>query len=126
MAFEELNANGMMKHLLDALNDGEDIGHYGRHTFAMVARHFIEPAEVVRLLAKDRDFSERQARALVQQIVDRDYGPPKPDRILHWQLEQDFPICPGRSDEGCHPYRDLTFPNGVYKIEQCHAVEAEA
>ena len=29
-----------MAHLLDSLNDGKDIGHYGRLVFAMVARHF--------------------------------------------------------------------------------------
>jgi len=39
MAVEELRKNDMMAHLLDALDAGNDIGHYGRLVFAMVARH---------------------------------------------------------------------------------------
>ena len=33
MAVEDLRQNKMMAHLLDALGDGEDIGHYGRLVF---------------------------------------------------------------------------------------------
>jgi hypothetical protein len=39
----------MMAHLLDALEAGTDIGHYGRLTFAMVARHFMSEDMLVRL-----------------------------------------------------------------------------
>lgn len=45
MASEELRKNGMMAHLLDALDTGQDIGHYGRLVFAMVARHFLDEQE---------------------------------------------------------------------------------
>jgi len=38
----------MMSHLLDALEKGEDIGHYGRLTFAMVAHHFLDKAELIK------------------------------------------------------------------------------
>ena len=37
---EELRKDSMMAHLLDSLEAGKDIGHYGRLVFAMVARHF--------------------------------------------------------------------------------------
>ena len=40
MAVEDLRQSAMMSHLLDALDRGEDIGHYGRLVFAMVARLF--------------------------------------------------------------------------------------
>jgi hypothetical protein len=36
MPVEDLRQSEMMSHLLDALEKGEDIGHYGRLTFAMV------------------------------------------------------------------------------------------
>src|SRR3712207_8804213 len=39
MAVDDLRRSPMMSHLLDALDRGEDIGHYGRLTFAMVAHH---------------------------------------------------------------------------------------
>ena len=41
MSVAELRKNGMMAHLLDPLSQGQDIGHYGRLVFAMVARHFL-------------------------------------------------------------------------------------
>jgi hypothetical protein len=40
-----------MAHLLDTTRASTDIGHYGRLTFAMIARHFLEEDEPVRLLA---------------------------------------------------------------------------
>lgn len=42
---ENLRDSALMAHLLDALEAGQDIGHYGRLTFAMVARHFMEEGE---------------------------------------------------------------------------------
>ena len=42
----------MMNHLLEALDGGEDIGHYDRLTFAMVAHHFLEKDELVEWLTK--------------------------------------------------------------------------
>jgi len=39
-SLEQLRRNDMMSHLLDALESGEDIGHYGRLVFAMVAQYF--------------------------------------------------------------------------------------
>ena len=41
MALVDLRRNGMMSHLLDALEQGQSIGHYGRLVFAMVSRHFV-------------------------------------------------------------------------------------
>lgn len=46
-----LRDSPMMAHLLDALEAGKDIGHYGRLTFAMIARHFLDEEALVRLLA---------------------------------------------------------------------------
>ena len=72
MPVEDLRANEMMAHLLDALDKGKDIGHYGRLVFAMVARHFMDEEELVGYLQKDTDFSEEAARAPVQQAQVRD------------------------------------------------------
>ena len=62
---DQLRKNDMMNHLLDALEQGKDIGHYGRLVFAMVAHHFLDEDELVKCLAKCKDFDEDQARALV-------------------------------------------------------------
>ena len=51
----------MMAHLLDALDRGQDIGHYGRLVFAMVANHFVDDDELIDWLRKDRDFSDDDA-----------------------------------------------------------------
>lgn len=116
MAIEELRKSSMMAHLLDALDQGEDIGHYGRLTFAMIARHFLSEEELLQRLQKDKDFSETEAKALIQQVQGKDYNPPKRDRILEWQSQQDFPICPNADDpDSCNVYRELQFPDHVYE-----------
>jgi DNA primase large subunit len=116
MSVEELRKSDVMAHLIDALEEGQDIGHYGRLVFVMVAHHFLDEDEVVRYLQKDSDFSETEARALYRQVQSKDYNPPKRDRILAWQEQQDFPICPNPDDpDACNVYRDLTFPEQVYE-----------
>ena len=115
---EELRKNRMMSHLLDALDRGEDIGHYGRLVFAMVGRHFMSEDELCARLA--RNVSEDEARALCKQVEAHDYNPPRRERILEWQSQQAFPICP-EPDE-CNVYRDLKFPDRVYQhIEEFYA-----
>jgi hypothetical protein len=118
MAIEELRKSGMMRHLTDALERGEDIGHYGRLVFAMVARHFLTEDEVCEYL--QANVSEEDAKSLLRQVEGRDYNPPRRERILEWQARQDFPICPNPDDpRACNVYRDLQFPDGVYEdIEQ--------
>lgn len=116
MAVEELRKNDMMAHLLDALDQKKDIGHYGRLVFAMVARHFLTEEELIGYLTKDSDFNETEARSLYQQVQGKDYNPPKRDRVLQWQEQQDFPICPNPEDpDACNVYKDLQFPDHVYE-----------
>jgi hypothetical protein len=116
VAAEELRKNGMMAHLLDALDAGQDIGHYGRLVFAMVARHFMDEQELLAHLQQNPDFSEEDARALCHQVQGRDYNPPRRERILEWQEQQEFPICPNPDDpDACNVYKDLKFPDSVYE-----------
>jgi hypothetical protein len=112
----DLRDSKMMAHLLDALEQGTDIGEYGRLVFAMVARHFLKEEELVELLSGQPGMDEQQARALVLQVQGRDYNPPKRDRILEWQAQQDFPICPDPDDpQACNVYRELQFPDSIYE-----------
>ncbi|MDQ3705100.1 MAG: hypothetical protein M3437_07735 [Chloroflexota bacterium] len=117
----------MMAHLMDALEEGTDIGHYGRLTFAMVARHFLEEDEMLRLLG-NQEGGEDEARRLLLQVQAKDYNPPKRDRILQWQQEQEFPICPNPDDpDACNVYRDLRFPDDIYEsIEEYYEEKVEA
>lgn len=115
MAVAELRKSDMMANLLDALDAGKDIGHYGRLVFAMVARHFLSEDELISYLNKDSDFSEAEARTLYKQVQGKDYNPPKRERVLEWQQQQDFPICPNPDDpDSCNVYKDLQFPNHIY------------
>jgi hypothetical protein len=112
---EELRKSPMMAHLLDALAAGQDIGHYGRLVVAMVGHHFMDDEALVQVLAQDGTFSDDDARALVLQVRERDYNPPRRERILEWQQQQEFPICPTPEDpRACNVYSDLSFPQGVY------------
>lgn len=128
MAVEDLQRSAMMRHLLDSLEQGKDIGHYGRLTFVMVARRFMPDDEVVAWLMKDRDVDEPKARALVQQVAERDYNPPRRERIMEWQAKQDFPIIPNPDDPGSgNVYRELEFPDRVYEhIEEYREQQVEA
>ncbi len=116
MGMDELKKNSMMAHLIASLEAGKDIGHYGRLVFAMVARHFLSRDELLAMLSKDPDFSDAQANLLVRQVEGKDYNPPKRDRVLAWQKEQEFPICPNPEDpDSCNVYKDLNFPDHVYE-----------
>jgi hypothetical protein len=48
MPVEDLRQSPMMNHMLDALDRGEDIGRFGRLTFAMIARYFVDNEELWR------------------------------------------------------------------------------
>jgi hypothetical protein len=122
MSIKELRRSPTMSHLLDALERGEDIGHYGRLTFAMAAHRFMDREELVKWLMKDKDTDEHKARALAQQVEERGYNPPRRERILEWQAQQQFPICPNPDDpDACNLYRELEMPDEVYEnIEEYH------
>ncbi len=128
MPVKDLRQSPMMVHLMDALKKGEDIGHYGRLTFAMIAHHFVEPDELVRLLEQDKTMDTAQAKSLVQQMESRGYSPPRRERILEWQAQQDFPICPNPDDpDACNPYAELEMPEAVIEhIEEYREQQFDA
>lgn len=112
---DALRQSPMMAHLIDALESGKDVGHYGRLVFTMVARFFMDEQEVVDLLAKNPGVSPIEARALYLEVKAHDYNPPQRNRVLAWQRRQDFPICPNPQDpNGCDVYKELRFPDEVY------------
>jgi hypothetical protein len=114
MSVKDLRQNPMMCHLIDSLEAGKDVGHYGRLVFAMVARHFLSENELTAWLCKSPDFPEDEARALVMQVQGHDYSPPRPEKIMEWQSQQEFPICPNHDRDSCNVYHNLKFPDGVY------------
>ena len=127
MAMDDLKRNHMMAHLSEALDKKQDIGHYGRLVYAIVGRHFLSDDELVAQLSRDDDFGEEQARGLVEQVQQRDYSPPRREKLLEYQTKQDFPILPDAADpdEG-NVYRDLDFPQHVYDhISEYHQQKAE-
>ncbi len=117
MAIENLQENPMMNHLVEALERGEDIGHYGRLVFVMVSQYFLTDDEIVALLTKDPDCDDQKARSILTQVKARGYNPPKPGRILEWMNEQDFPICEtaDQNKDACNVYKSLKFPPEVYE-----------
>jgi hypothetical protein len=128
-ALEALGRNKMMRHLIDALDDEKDIGHYGRFTFASIARHFMHPDDLAKYLARDKDEALDDAKALVHQVNDADYSPPGPAKIRKWNEEQDFPILPPehQTSDDANVYQDLDFPEDVYeKINAYHREQALA
>ena len=112
---QELRKDSMMAHLLDSLEAGQDIGHYGRLVFAMVARHFLPHEEVLAWMMKDKDVEQEKATLMLRQVEGRDYNPPRRDKILEYQSKQDFPIIPNIDDpDSGNLYRNLKFPDQIY------------
>jgi hypothetical protein len=112
---DRLEDSPMMAHLLEAMKSSQDVGEYGRLTFAIVARHFMQDNELVELLAQQPGFNQQAAQALLLQVKERDYNPPKRERILEWQSQQEFQICPEPQDpSACNLYRELRFPQEIY------------
>ena len=124
----ELRKDAMMAHLLDSLEEGRDIGHYGRLVFAVVASRFLPEQEVIDWLAKDPDCPREKASMMLRQVEGRDYNPPRRERILQWQAEQDFPIVPDPADPDCgNVYKSLKFTHEVYDhLENYQMEKAEA
>lgn len=124
----QLREAPMMARLLDALERGEDVGHYGRLTFTMIARFFLDEDQLVELLARQPGQSETDARALVLQVERHDYSPPTRDRILVWQREQEYQIVPDPDDpDSGNIYKELRFPDDVYeRIGNYYEEQAEA
>jgi len=118
----------MMARLLKSLEQGEDIGHYGRLTFAIVARFFLDEERLVELLAQQSGQTATEAHALVLQVETHDYSPPTRERILAWQREQEYQICPDPDDPNSgNLYKELRFPDDVYeRIGAYYEEQAEA
>ena len=114
--YNDLRQSPTMARLLDALEAGEDVGHYGQFTFAAVAHHFMDEDDVIALLAKQPDMDAEKARAVTLQIEERDYNPPRRERILEQQAHQKFQIIPNPDDpDSGNLYRELTFSDDIYE-----------
>jgi hypothetical protein len=127
MSLSELRKNGMMAHLLDALAQAHDIGHYGRLVFVTVGRHFLTPVQLREQLELDPDMDEEKSRALIEQVESKGYSPPSREKVLEFQKHQEFPICPNPDDpDACNVYKDLKFPPQVYESITEYHVEKSA
>lgn len=112
---QTVRQDAMMRYLMDSLNQGTHIGHYGLLTFAIVAHHFMTEQEVLEYLLKDPSMDMTQAQNLYRQVQTRDYNPPRREKILEWQSHQQFPIIPNTDDvDFGNVYKDLNFPEHVY------------
>jgi hypothetical protein len=112
----DMSDSPTMTRLLDALKKKTDIGHNGQFVFVTVARHFMDEAEIVKLLSHQPDMDEEKAQAFVQQLTERGYNPPRRERILQMQAEQDFAIIENADDpDSGNLYRELQFPDEIYE-----------
>lgn len=125
---EELRKSPMTARMLDAMRATPpvDIGHYGRLIFTMVARHFLSDAEMIALVSKQPGEDELTASSRILQVRARNYNPPKRDRILQWQREQQAGGVPFEiiskeeltDPRAANPYRDLRFPPGRVQADR--------
>ena len=111
----ELTDSPMMAQLIESMEAGVDIGDYGRLAFVMTARYFMSDTEIVTLLVGQPGMDEEKAGIFVHHILEEDYNPPTPERILEWQVIQEYSILPDPDDpDSYNVYRQLRFPQAVY------------
>jgi len=125
---EQLRRSPTMARLLDAMEAGTDVGHYGQFVYVTVARHFMDEDAMIRLLARQPDMDEAKANALVLHVQERGYNPPHRERILDQQARGGFQLIerPGDPDSG-NLYRELQFPDAVYEdINHYYEEKAES
>ena len=112
---DELRKDPMMSSLLDALERGEDIGHYGRLVVVMIGRHFLERDALVALISGG-SCDDSSARMMVQQVDEADYSPPRRAKIVAYGAKQDYVIIAEDADPDYgNVYRTLEFPEHVYE-----------
>lgn len=70
----------------------------------------------------------RHARALIEQVATKGYSPSSREKVLEFQKQQQFSICPNPKDpDACNVYKDLKFPPEVYEsITEYHEEKAGA
>ncbi len=124
---DRLQDSPTMARLMDALKAKTDIGHNGQFVFVTVARHFLDDEEIVRLLSHQPDMNKDKAETFVQQLTERGYNPPRRERILEMQAQQDFAIIENPDDPDLgNLYRELEFPEEVYEDINEYHEEKEA
>jgi hypothetical protein len=64
MPVKDLQQSPITNNMLEALTRGENIGHYSRLTFIMIAPHVVDNEELVGLLTQDQDVDEGDIRAM--------------------------------------------------------------
>jgi len=128
MPVEDLRKSPTMNHLLEAQEQGQDIGHYGRLVFAMVGHHFLSNDELEQIMLKGGHTDKAKVDVLIQQVESRDYSPPRREKLLEYQSKQDFPIVPNPDDpDSGNLYRELNFPDDVFQhIEGYREKQVEA
>ena len=93
----------------------------------MVARYFLSEDQLLKLLESDPNLDKEKVRALIEQVATKGYSPPSREKVLEFQKQQQFPICPNPKDpDACNVYKDLRFPPEVYEsITEYHEEKAE-
>lgn len=117
---ERLRASPTVAHWLAALEAGQDIGHFGRLAFAIVARHFLADEAILSLLAGQPHHDAARAAKLLERVREQGYAPPSRLRLFQWQARQRFPLLPDPANlTSGNLYRELEFPDAVYgQIEE--------
>ena len=116
MAVSELRKNDMMAHLLDSLEAGKDIGHYGRLVFAMVARPFPERQPAGEAVDEGQELRRGRREDAGRPGAEPRLQPAQAgeDPAVSWS-SRSSPSAPTPTDpDACNVYKDLQFPEAVY------------
>ncbi|HCJ65758.1 MAG TPA: hypothetical protein DHV62_00130 [Elusimicrobia bacterium] len=127
MSLAELKRVDCLRKMIERLEKKKSIPHYARLLFIMVARFHLSENIIIRILARQPDFSEEEAKEMLDNIKLHDYNPPHCKHILEWMKHtKRYKLCPSKIPGLCdHPiYKALKFPDRVYEsIKEYHEKE---
>ncbi len=124
MSLIQLKRVNCLRKIIERLQAKKSIPHYARLLFVMVARFHLSEKTIIKLLAREPDFSEEEAKEMLDNVKLHDYNPPQCKHIVEWMTHtKRYKLCPSATPGLCdHPiYKALKFPDHVYEsIKEYH------
>lgn len=124
MSLLELKRVDCLRKIIERLEAKKSIPHYARLLFIMVARFHLSENTIIKLFARQPDFSEEEAKEMLDNVKLHDYNPPHCKHVVEWMKHtKRYKLCPSKIPGLCdHPiYKALKFPDRVYEsIKEYH------
>ena len=113
-SLDDLKRNPMMRRIIQTMESGQDVGHYGRFIFTVVASYFIGEKEITDLLKRQPEIEDsEEALGFYLQVASARYVMPTSARIRAWdksEEQKNFPLIIQGDRNSGNLYREIPLP----------------